>query len=152
MLRGQEGRQWRGTFDLHFAHHHSRSSLTASADMGCCFCSGLWTEMLQLPTSETYPKSPGHFVTAFLCGISALTSAIDQTRTAADNAVATTGDYARQLSSVNVHGSGTTLADFLSLYRLDFKLNDTSRLGSFLLRPAGEFAITRAAIIVSLTI
>lgn len=138
MLRGQEGRQWRGTYDLHFAHHRSQSSLTMSADMGCCFCSGLRNELLQLSTAETTPKIPGHYITAFLCGIGVHTTALGQLGGTASHAAAATGDYIRQLTSVHVHDSGTSLADFLSLYRLDFKLNDTRRLGSYLLRPAGE--------------
>lgn len=144
MLRGQEGRQWRGTFDLHFAHHRSKSSLILSADMGCCFCSGLWTEMLLLPTADTYPKSPGHFVTAFLCGISSHTSTLHQSHTTANHAVATTEDYVRRLARVHIRDGGASLVDFLSLYRLEFKLNETRRLGSFLLRPAGKHTTDEA--------
>lgn len=139
MLRGQEGRHWRGTFDLHFAHHRSKSSLIMSADMGCCFCSALWNEILQLPNSDTSPKTPGHFITAFLCGIGAHTPTLGQPHAAANHSVATTEDYVRRLASVQLHGTASSLHDFLRLFRLDFKLNDTRRLGSFLLRPVGEY-------------
>jgi hypothetical protein len=38
MLRGHQGRQWRGTYDIHFTHHASAEDLAKSADVGCCIC------------------------------------------------------------------------------------------------------------------
>ena len=47
MLRGQSGRQWRGTFDLHFEHQPNWQSLQLSAEMGCYICRGIWHELLK---------------------------------------------------------------------------------------------------------
>lgn len=46
MLRGQVGRQWRGTYDLHFDHHDSIETLKASHGMGCGICQVLYEELL----------------------------------------------------------------------------------------------------------
>ncbi|KAG6355369.1 hypothetical protein INS49_003331 [Diaporthe citri] len=46
MLRGQVGRQWRGTYDLHFDHHHSIETLKASHNMGCGICRVLHEELI----------------------------------------------------------------------------------------------------------
>lgn len=42
LLRGQTGRQWRGTWDLHFDHQKDRVELQRSAEMGCCICRSIW--------------------------------------------------------------------------------------------------------------
>ncbi|KAG8161063.1 hypothetical protein KVR01_009327 [Diaporthe batatas] len=46
MLRGQIGRQWRGTYDLHFDHHVSINTLKASHSMGCGICRVLYEELM----------------------------------------------------------------------------------------------------------
>lgn len=46
MLRGQVGRQWRGTYDLHFDHHDSIKTLKASHGMGCGICQALYEELM----------------------------------------------------------------------------------------------------------
>lgn len=40
MLRGHEGRVWKGTFDLHFSHHKTLKNLQDSAilGLGCSIC------------------------------------------------------------------------------------------------------------------
>lgn len=38
MLRGHEGRVWKGTYDLHFNHHDALESLKKSADLVCGIC------------------------------------------------------------------------------------------------------------------
>lgn len=45
MLRGQVGRQWRGTYDLHFDHHDSIETLETSYRMGCGICRVLYEEV-----------------------------------------------------------------------------------------------------------
>lgn len=45
MLRGQRGRQWRGTFDLHFEHQPNWQAVQVSAEMGCYICRGIWHEL-----------------------------------------------------------------------------------------------------------
>lgn len=46
MLRGQVGRQWRGTYDLHFDHHDSIGTLKTSYSMGCGICRVLYEELM----------------------------------------------------------------------------------------------------------
>lgn len=46
MLRGQVGRQWRGTYDLHFDHHDSIETLKTSYSMGCGICRVLYEELM----------------------------------------------------------------------------------------------------------
>jgi len=45
MLRGQAGRQWRGSFDLDFEHQATLGSLTQSADMACYICRRILEDM-----------------------------------------------------------------------------------------------------------
>lgn len=45
MLRGQEGRVWKGTYDLHFSHHMSMLALRRSAEIHCGICRVLLTEL-----------------------------------------------------------------------------------------------------------
>lgn len=56
MLRGQVGRQWRGTYDLHFNHHDSLDTLEASHRMGCGICRVLYEE---LPVTAGVEKNVG---------------------------------------------------------------------------------------------
>lgn len=45
MLRGQGGRIWKGTFDLHFNHHDNGKDLIDSARMHCGICRVLYEEL-----------------------------------------------------------------------------------------------------------
>ena len=45
MLRGQDGRVWKGTYDLHFKHHPDWNSLRRSAGMNCGICRVLHEEL-----------------------------------------------------------------------------------------------------------
>jgi hypothetical protein len=45
MLRGQDGRVWKGTYDLHFKHHPDPKSLLRSAGMNCGVCRVLHEEL-----------------------------------------------------------------------------------------------------------
>lgn len=47
MLREQVGRQWKGSYDLHFSHHESFEELKASHNMGCGICRVLFEKLLQ---------------------------------------------------------------------------------------------------------
>lgn len=46
MLRGQVGRQWKGTYDLHFNHHDSIKALKTSYATGCAICRLLFEEVV----------------------------------------------------------------------------------------------------------
>jgi hypothetical protein len=45
MLRGQDGRIWKGTYDLNFNHHTQIKDLHRSADMHCGICRVLFAEL-----------------------------------------------------------------------------------------------------------
>jgi hypothetical protein len=45
MLRGQEGRQWKGSYDLYFVHHRNVDSLIQSAGSDCNICMILCKEL-----------------------------------------------------------------------------------------------------------
>lgn len=45
MLRGQQGRLFKGTFDLRFDHHSSIKALDASSREGCSICRVLQQEL-----------------------------------------------------------------------------------------------------------
>ncbi|KAF2766267.1 HET-domain-containing protein [Teratosphaeria nubilosa] len=66
MLRGQQGRQWRGTFDLHFDHHKHARSLETSAEMGCCICRVLWEEHQNAGLDVTQEADQDFATRAFL--------------------------------------------------------------------------------------
>ena len=68
MLRGQDGRQWRGTFDLYFDHHVNLYEIGRSEDMGCCICRSLSYALNQMEIQHEC-RDPNHrerFVSAFL--------------------------------------------------------------------------------------
>src|SRR3954454_6590311 len=60
MLRGQYGRQWKGTYDLYFIHHTERLHLKQSADASCCICRLIWQEVQRLQEEEIKEKSTIH--------------------------------------------------------------------------------------------
>ncbi|KAF2649660.1 HET-domain-containing protein [Lophiostoma macrostomum CBS 122681] len=45
MLRRQDGRIWKGTWDLHFKHHNNIRNLQESAAMHCGICRVLWSDL-----------------------------------------------------------------------------------------------------------
>ena len=45
MLAGQQGRQWQGTYNLHFEHHRNVDSLLESAERDCNICRVLCEEL-----------------------------------------------------------------------------------------------------------
>jgi hypothetical protein len=52
VLRGHQGAQWRGTWDLHFDHHVDRQKLVESANMSCCICRSILREITNLEEKE----------------------------------------------------------------------------------------------------
>jgi hypothetical protein len=52
VLRGHQGAQWRGTWDLHFDHHIDRQKLVESAKMSCCICRSILREITNLEEKE----------------------------------------------------------------------------------------------------
>lgn len=52
MLRRQDGKQWRGTYDLHFNHHKYLKDLFRSKKMNCGICRVLFEELEDKHGSE----------------------------------------------------------------------------------------------------
>ncbi|KAF2643375.1 hypothetical protein P280DRAFT_251244 [Massarina eburnea CBS 473.64] len=67
MLRGQEGRIWKGTYDLHFVHHTNGETFCQSAKMSCGICRVLLEELeLKCRTEATPLKFAELSITASL--------------------------------------------------------------------------------------
>jgi len=132
MLRGQTGRQWRGTFDLHFNHHSTLYSLERSARMGCCICRIIWDELTEHSQGENLARAIQR----------RLRSPLDLDRRL--NSTQTNGNSQQQSYFVraflsHVHGQR-------GLYLLDFRLVDfdSKRLATFLLEQTSKCsAVTR---------
>jgi hypothetical protein len=117
LLRGQEGRQWRGTFDLIFDHHANLLGLKRSADMNCRICRSVFGELLQrAEMSSEERKWP-------------------------------IGDWGARISSKERSGRAGLITAYLSevyeskqdlkAYRLDLKLR-SERVGTFVLQQTGK--------------
>jgi hypothetical protein len=132
VLRGHVGSQWRGTFDLHFDHHANRKELQNSASMSCCICRSLWTQVLQLEQKHWsgYGKVLGEIYNSF-CQL--IRGPLSQTKLLDSN------DGSRFLSAYLSENYGDEDDGRLNgTYRLDFKLKDTERVGTFVLKQIGE--------------
>jgi hypothetical protein len=122
MLRGHQGSQWRGTFDLHFDHHTNRRQLKQSARMSCCICRSLLTELTHL-NEKNRKWVFGNVLNDIYSGVR---------RTI-------WSDFSRMLPG----GRSSFISAYLSelygtghpgIYRLDFKLKDKERVGTFVLQ------------------
>ena len=126
------GIQWRGTFDLHFDHHADRKGLQNSASMSCYICRSLWAQVLQLEQNKP-----------FGCGklLDGIYNSPSQS----------SPGPLPQTKLMDANGGSRFLSAYLSehygdeqdgrvngTHRLDFKLNDTERVGTFILKPIGE--------------
>jgi hypothetical protein len=130
MLRWQKGRQWRGTFDLHFQHHSNRRELQKSADMGCSICEVLWEELnrqdLNIQRGYIYSLADlYHTLYKIISGKScqAETKLVDE------------GKGFTRAGLSHVRGPG-----WIGVYRLDFNYcQNAKHLGTFVLEPIGEY-------------
>jgi len=103
MLRGQVGRQWRGSYDVHF-NHSTLKNLENSKLMGCAICRIIWDEVTEKDHEE---KFGGGLLKHLRLGSSDL----------AKRGRASEVQFVRAfLSEVQSHHG---------LYRLDFRLLDT---------------------------
>lgn len=67
VLRGHQGAQWRGTYDLHFDHHVDRVALEKSASMRCCICRSILSELSRIEHRD--PETENRFTSASLSEI-----------------------------------------------------------------------------------
>jgi hypothetical protein len=110
MLHRHEGRQWRGMFDLQFDHHADERSLKDSVDKHCGICRNIWRELLRLKP-EDRSSSPGD-----------------------------RGEVEAQSPFISAYLSQPFGVGQEGVYRLDFKLGDAERVGSFVLQQRSAFS------------
>jgi hypothetical protein len=123
MLRGHQGSQWRGTFDLHFDHHTNRRRLKASAGMSCCICRSLLTELRYLD-EKNRKWGFGNVLNDIYSGVRR-TIKSDFCRMLPEGRSSFISAYLSEL-----YGTGHPTG----IYRLDFKLKDKERVGTFVLQ------------------
>jgi hypothetical protein len=132
VLRGHQGSQWRGAFDLHFDHQPNRTELEKSAAISCCICRSIWSELksidrkdrtLFLRTLNGFYASVGRLIWGEPQG----PNRIDVT--GRSNFI---GAYLSEVPELK-------LSQEPKIYRLDFKLKDSERLGTFVLEKVGRF-------------
>jgi hypothetical protein len=126
MLRGQTGRQWRGTFDLHFNHHSDLYSLERSARMGCCICRIIWDELTEHSQGQNLAK-------AIQRRLRSPRDPDPQLNSTETNSTLQQQSYFVRAFLSHIHGQR-------SLYRLDFRLVDfdSKILATFLLEQTSE--------------
>ncbi|KAG9231789.1 heterokaryon incompatibility protein-domain-containing protein [Amylocarpus encephaloides] len=108
MLRGHVGSQWRGTYDLHFKHQPNREALRESADKSCGICRSLYAEVSRLEQQgDTFAL------------------------------VRDEGSQPQYISAclAAMYGPGWRAKRYHDIYRLDFKMNGSAQLGTFILQP-----------------
>lgn len=110
MLHQHEGRQWRGMFDLQFDHHANEQSLKDSVNKHCGICQNIWRELLRLKP-EDRSSSPG-----------------------------VGGEVEAQSPFISAYLSQPIGVGQEGVYRLDFKLRDAERVGSFVLQQRSAFS------------
>lgn len=104
MLHWHKGRQWRGMFDLQFDHHADEQSLKDSVYKHCGICQNISRELLRLKP-EDRSSSPG-----------------------------VRGEVEAQSPFISAYLSQPFGVRQEGVYRLDFKLRDAGRVGSFVLQ------------------
>jgi hypothetical protein len=124
MLRGQIGRQWRGTYDVHF-NHSTLKGLENSWLMGCCICRIIWDEITEKEHGEKF----GRWLQKHL---RAASSDLDSRHSESS-----------QIKLVRAFLS--EVENRQGLYRLDFRLLDYSgskRVATFLLEHTSESVLS----------
>jgi hypothetical protein len=66
MMRGQEGRIWKGTYDLQFNHHKNVGDLRSSAKINCGVCRVLLEELKLRGGKDMKWDEPSISITASL--------------------------------------------------------------------------------------
>lgn len=110
MLHRHEGRRWRGIFDLKFDHHADEQSLEDSVHKNCGICQNISRELLRLGP-EDRSSSPGD-----------------------------RGEVEAQSPFISAYLSQPFGVGQEGIYRLDFKLRDAERVGSFVLQQRSAFS------------
>lgn len=149
VLRGHQGSQWRGTFDLHFDHQVDEAGLrnSAAAPVKCCICRSLLNE---LPAVKRHDRKQQNkrvkalrrlykFFDRWFWGGRAQLNTAEET-----NQAAFISAYLSELPELeHITSRPGTLSN--KIYRLDFKLRDSERIGTFVLDQIGETSTTSCA-------
>lgn len=131
MLRGHEGRTWKGTYDLHFNHHESLEDLEHSASSVCGICRVLfeeWTKEERKPATGTSRQSSPD------PQIDDMQESLDSTK------IDTESKGHKEPFSSTASLSVVRGLDEHDLFRLDFclKASDRTRKKTFVLRQIGR--------------
>lgn len=147
MLRGQDGRVWKGTYDLHFTHHPDRTSLHRSAEMNCGICRVLHEELQSkvvatLGVSAKATEPPIH-QSAAPRSTSSNGSARNSSRSNSSSRVRQTTDPKETQFNISAMLSVLDHPRVKDLYRLDFKmrLDRTRCKRTFILQKNGKIFV-----------
>jgi hypothetical protein len=176
VLRGHQGSQWRGTFDLHFDHQRNRTELKNSAAIRCCICRSILSELRLIEQKDRhtflrfwkglYPSvgkliwgEPFRLNQSDLTGqsnfIGAYLSEVPELEVPQPVNLSEVPDIELP-QQLNLHEVPETelpqqptlpkvphleLSQQPKIYRLDFKLKDSERLGTFVLEQVGKLSI-----------
>lgn len=126
VLRGHQGSQWRGTFDLHFDHQVNRLELQKSADMSCAICRSILLQLSRVEERDrrTVVSALGEAFLRLLYG--------DVFR------------HQMQLDKARIPLISAYLSEIYGqvsqkVYRLDFKSRNSQTVGTFVLQQTGAY-------------
>ena len=130
VLRGHQGSQWRGTFDLHFDHQRNRTELEKSVAINCSICRSISSEL------ELIDKKDRRLVARALNGVSSSVGRLIWGEPQGGNGSNFIGAYLSEVPELQ-------LSKEPKIYRLDFKLlqKGEERLGTFVLEKVGRFSL-----------
>ncbi|KAE9381828.1 HET-domain-containing protein [Stipitochalara longipes BDJ] len=122
VLRGHQGSQWRGTFDLHFDHQRNRTELEKSVAIRCAICRSISSEL------KSIDKTDRSLVVRALNGVYSSIGKLIWGEPQGANGSNFIGAYLSEVPELQ-------LSQEPKIYRLDFKLlqKDEERLGTFVL-------------------
>lgn len=129
MLRGQDGRVWKGTYDLHFTHHRDRTSLRRSADMNCGICRVLHEELqskldatLAVSLADAKTTEPSTIQSAVARSASVNGAVRNSSRSTSSSRRRQTTDPKETQFNISAMLSVLDHPRVKDLYRLDFKM------------------------------
>lgn len=135
MLRGQDGRVWKGTYDLHFKHHLDQRSLRRSADMNCGICRVLheeWQSMLEATLGASASDTKKEIATD--------SATYRKSRSNSPGVRTPTAEWKGPQFNISAILSVLDHPRVKDLYRLDFKMRHdrTRRKRTFILQKNGK--------------
>lgn len=133
VLRGHQGSQWRGTFDLHFDHQINRVELQKAATMSCAICRSILQELtlVEQKDRKSCIDAWGETLRYFISGdVFRHQMHLDKAR----------------IPLISAYLSEVYVKNKPWIYRLDFKAKDYKRVGTFLLQQTGDFPARRSIV------